>query len=490
MKGNSSKTKHRSKQGGFTLVELIVVIAVLAILAGVGAVAYNGYITYAQKGKDRALVGEIMNAVELADYADPTLFGENGGAMIVLTEKGIKAAGGTDSEKLKSALEDAFGSLETATLSYGKWESNTNIGIFNSLNTASGSALANYQEMVKTGVYASFTEDMDDYWESLGTLVNDINSGNTTGVSIDLGAYQNKLIDTVVNAYSTENIGETTVNQWKEKSGFTNFNHLGGLDLAMARNYSFVSYAKKHVSGDMLTTLNSYNPQTTEDFFNNSAFKDSEDWNKIITDYFNDSAEADAKAYLALMDAAATYKSSTSSGATLNDRDFIYGLSGYVGMVRNVLNGATQISDIQELAEDVEGNSVVINAKKVNGRWSWGDKDCVSPRDANPRDGGEEELVMYTPKITLDNELNLSSTTVELSVSSSGTCTLTHQNGTTSFSSLKITGTPVNTGVATFDASTGIITAVGPGTTTLTLSRTHRDGVTTYTATLTIIVHP
>ena len=63
---------------GFTLVELVVTIAVLAILAGVGAVAYTGYIEYANKGKDRATVGEIINAIQLADYADPTLYGTKG----------------------------------------------------------------------------------------------------------------------------------------------------------------------------------------------------------------------------------------------------------------------------------------------------------------------------------------------------------------------------------------------------------------------------
>lgn len=44
------------KNGGFTLVELIVVIAILAILAGVAVPAYSGYIT---KAKDAAVLSEL-----------------------------------------------------------------------------------------------------------------------------------------------------------------------------------------------------------------------------------------------------------------------------------------------------------------------------------------------------------------------------------------------------------------------------------------------
>ena len=44
------------KNGGFTLVELVVVIAILAILAGVAVPAYSGYI---QKANDAAVVSEL-----------------------------------------------------------------------------------------------------------------------------------------------------------------------------------------------------------------------------------------------------------------------------------------------------------------------------------------------------------------------------------------------------------------------------------------------
>ena len=40
------------KNGGFTLVELIVVIAILAILAGIAIPAYSGYIQKAEEHSD------------------------------------------------------------------------------------------------------------------------------------------------------------------------------------------------------------------------------------------------------------------------------------------------------------------------------------------------------------------------------------------------------------------------------------------------------
>ena len=54
------------KNGGFTLVELIVVIAILAILAGVAIPAYSGYITKAQEAADTQTVAAIHTALAAA----------------------------------------------------------------------------------------------------------------------------------------------------------------------------------------------------------------------------------------------------------------------------------------------------------------------------------------------------------------------------------------------------------------------------------------
>ena len=50
--------------GGFTLVELIVVIAILAILAGVAVPAYTGYIAKAQTAADLQLLSTVNTAVQ------------------------------------------------------------------------------------------------------------------------------------------------------------------------------------------------------------------------------------------------------------------------------------------------------------------------------------------------------------------------------------------------------------------------------------------
>ena len=65
------------KNGGFTLVELLVVIAILAILAGVAVPAYSGYLT---KAKDAAAITELDAVATAAQAANAT-----GGALSIIT---------------------------------------------------------------------------------------------------------------------------------------------------------------------------------------------------------------------------------------------------------------------------------------------------------------------------------------------------------------------------------------------------------------------
>ena len=65
--------KRRSKKGGFTLVELIVVLVILAILAALLIPALTGYI---DKAKNKKIVAETRQIVTAAQ----TLFDEDYGA--------------------------------------------------------------------------------------------------------------------------------------------------------------------------------------------------------------------------------------------------------------------------------------------------------------------------------------------------------------------------------------------------------------------------
>ena len=58
------------KNGGFTLVELIVVIAILAILAGVAVPAYTGYITKAKQTADMQVLSSVNTAAQGLAVAD------------------------------------------------------------------------------------------------------------------------------------------------------------------------------------------------------------------------------------------------------------------------------------------------------------------------------------------------------------------------------------------------------------------------------------
>ena len=92
------------KNGGFTLVELIVVIAILAILAGIAVPAYSGYIQKAEKAADMQLLGAVNSAFQAACLAeDINPKGLTGATMPIGANKTINVAGIAPAE-----IQEAF----------------------------------------------------------------------------------------------------------------------------------------------------------------------------------------------------------------------------------------------------------------------------------------------------------------------------------------------------------------------------------------------
>lgn len=105
---------------GFSLVELIVVIAIMAIIAAVAVPVYSTYIDKANKGNDIALVGEVINALEIGANSGAFVPGDSLNVseinypvgFVVLTQDGLKVlTSGTTVVK-----DDTPCSFETATV--------------------------------------------------------------------------------------------------------------------------------------------------------------------------------------------------------------------------------------------------------------------------------------------------------------------------------------------------------------------------------------
>lgn len=130
--------KRRSKKGGFTLVELIVVLVILAILAALLIPALTGYI---DKARDKQIIAETRQAVMAAQ----TLYDEKygAGADATTVPKGTKATPvakadilGTDkimteTDVLELAELKGRGTIDDITIVDGKiatlsWKSSKN----------------------------------------------------------------------------------------------------------------------------------------------------------------------------------------------------------------------------------------------------------------------------------------------------------------------------------------------------------------------------
>lgn len=494
----------KRKNGGFTLVELIVVIAILAILAGVGAVAYSGYIEYTKKGVDRKTVGEIMNALELADYADPSLFGEDGGAMVGLTKDGIQVLYGPSG--LTDALKDAFGDdLSSTKLTYD-WDG-ADFSKFSGM--ANRKYVSEYTEKIEEDGVTNYSGHLDEVWDAVDMFVSALNGDQSAlGNSGVTGDYKgNKdYLDKIV-TYTTGDDASKIQSAWEQGRPFVvvTSDSANGLSnnptvfgARLARNFAFALYAQTSDSYDaekMSEELEKIKINAGEDIgdptncFRDSPNKDA--WNQIVSEYNSSgTAKQDARTYLGMMQAADEIRGDNKGDQHLDDFDFLKQMSDYVSMLDPIFSGDVSLGEdgLGKWAS-VGSHIIVINAHKENGRLI-----CEpSPEEANPRENDSSSNEILTPSITLDvgsgNFGNGSqSVDVYLSISKGNICNIKcftgkiPQNWLTNISTKYGDDNQDSSSVATLE--NGVITAKSVGTVKITVTKT---GKKSWTAT--IIVH-
>ena len=206
------------KNGGFTLVELIVVIAILAILAGVAVPAYSGYVEKANKQADISLAREIKQALTLGHY-NGTL---KKGATVVVSTTALSA----DGEGVVDAMKAVFGDTYTdLRLTYSGWDKEVGV-------VADKEAMENVQNSTFNG-------------NALGYMLSDVQSvvdqfsgflvGNAT-VNQEMGNYlrehgvnigsDNKVTAENLNAVSNAApmfVANNITNAAANKAGFADF---------------------------------------------------------------------------------------------------------------------------------------------------------------------------------------------------------------------------------------------------------------------------
>lgn len=112
--------------GGFTLVELMVVIAIMAILGGVSVAGYSTYVKKTNMQADRTLAAEVARALQTHYYTSYDGTDTSKGGYVVLNYGEAARADGDDNYA-RAALEDTYGEnwAEIAQLKYDGWEFNT-----------------------------------------------------------------------------------------------------------------------------------------------------------------------------------------------------------------------------------------------------------------------------------------------------------------------------------------------------------------------------
>ena len=108
-----NSTRGEKINGGFSLVEIVVVIAIMAILVGVLAPAYLRYVEKSRKQKDESAADEIMHATENIVLSGEYTVTADTVLVTYDSVNGVTVQNDPLGSALQKELTDLFGNLST-----------------------------------------------------------------------------------------------------------------------------------------------------------------------------------------------------------------------------------------------------------------------------------------------------------------------------------------------------------------------------------------
>lgn len=145
------------KNGGFTLIELVVVIAILAVVGGIGTVGYSAYVDRANWSADQTMIHDIEQALILGTYTNNHAPNSTVGAVGVSKD----AAATASDAAIAAMMVDAFGAnwQETLQLKSDKLKGSDASNVLSAMNGVNG---AYFNSVPNSSFYSTdgATEDL------------------------------------------------------------------------------------------------------------------------------------------------------------------------------------------------------------------------------------------------------------------------------------------------------------------------------------------